>query len=137
MAFQVKCIDHVEIFVRDIDASERWYRETLGLRRGVSWSPEPVMIGRGGTKLALFRAPRGSRPLDTRAHRASTRCVSIHRVAFLTDRRGFDMVQKRLSARAIAFRGPIDHGATRSIYFHDPDGILLEITHPVRGGRPR
>ncbi len=137
MAFHVKSIDHVEIFVRDIAASERWYRETLGLRRAVSWSPEPVMIGRGGTKLALFRAGRGSRPLDTRAHRNSARCVSIHRVAFLTDTRGFEAVQTRLDARGIAFRGPIDHGATRSIYFHDIDGILLEITHTVRGGRPR
>jgi catechol-2,3-dioxygenase len=63
--------------------------------------------------------------------------VNIHRVAFLTDRRGFDKAQKRLTKRGVAFRGPIDHGASRSIYFHDLDGILLEITHHVRGGRPR
>ena len=137
MAFRVKSIDHVEIFVRDIEASADWYADVLGLARVMAWDPEPLMIGRGGTKLALFKAPRGSRPLGARGHKALARRVSIHRVAFLTDRRGFDTAQKRLRDRDIAFRGPIDHGATRSIYFHDLDGILLEITHPVRGGRPR
>ena len=137
MKFRVKSIDHVEVFVRDIEASAQWYRDVLGLERVMAWDPEPLMIGRGGTKLALFRAPRGSRPLGSREHKALARRVRIHRVAFLTDPRGFVAAQKRLDERGIAFRGPIDHGATRSIYFHDLDGILLEITHPVRGGRPR
>lgn len=137
MAFRVKRIDHVEVFVRDIEASAEWYRDVLGLARVMAWDPEPLMIGRGGTMLALFRAPRGSRPIGSREHKALARRVSIHRVAFLTDQRGFAAAQKRLRERGITFRGPIDHDASRSVYFHDLDGILLEITHHVRGGRPR
>lgn len=32
MPFAVEEIDHVEVFVRDIEAAARWYSEVLGLR---------------------------------------------------------------------------------------------------------
>ena len=56
MAFSVDQIDHVEVFVRDIEAAVRWYADVLGLREIRRRDPEPIMIAAGDTKLALFRA---------------------------------------------------------------------------------
>ncbi len=129
MGFRVDGIDHVEVFVADIEASIRWYAETLGLVEVARWDPEPVMVGAGETKLALFRA-RSGRASGRAAKRAEGHASETgwHRVAWRTDGDGFERVQKHLSALGIEFRGPIDHGTARSIYFEDPDGNRLEVT---------
>lgn len=121
MAFSVEHMDHVEVFVRDLKRSADWYAEVLGLHEVMRWDPEPVMIGAGSTKLALFRAEKGGASHgEERPH--------WHRVAWLTDAAGFAAAQEHLKARGIAFRGPVDHGSTQSVYFEDPDRNLLEIT---------
>ncbi len=120
MSFQVNGIDHVEVYVRDLDASVRWYRDVLGLEEQMRWDPEPVMIGRGSTRLALFRAEAGARQ--------SSEGLRFIRVAWSTDREGFQVAQKHLAALGISFRGPVDHCRAFSIYFTDPDGHPLEIT---------
>lgn len=120
MSFAVAGIDHVEVFVRDIEAAARWYTDVLGLREVQRWNPEPVMMGAGSTKLALFRSDNDSL--------AGESGRSWHRVAWATDREGFAAAQAHLAARNIPFRGPIDHGSAHSIYFEDPDGHRLEIT---------
>ncbi len=129
--FRVKRIDHVEVMVRDIARAERWYREVLGLRRITAWDPEPVMIGRGGTKLALFRRAGPARALGAPGGRRASTRLGLRRVAFLTDARGFRAARARLKQRRVAYRGPVDHGSWLSIYFRDPDGILLEVTRPA------
>jgi len=127
MTYSVHSIDHVEVFVRDIPAAIRWYGEVLGLREVQRWDPEPVMIGAGGTMLALFQAPPDAPP----AREQEAPPLRWHRVAWRTDHEGFESAQKHLAAIGIRFRGPVDHGASFSIYFHDPDGHPLEITVPV------
>lgn len=125
MPFAVQHIDHVEAFVRDLDAATRWYADVLGLQLIHRWDPQPIMLGAGNTKLALFQAaPDAPRP--PRADSSSA--PSWHRVAWLTDRAGLDAAQKHLAERGIPYRGPIDHGLAHSLYFDDPDGNPLEIT---------
>ena len=126
MEFRVDGIDHVEVFVPDIEASVRWYAETLGLAEIARWDPEPVMIGVGDTKLALFK----SKP-DAASGRPDGQVgeAGWHRVAWRTDKAGFERVQAHLSEINVKFGGPIDHGTARSIYFEDPDGNRLEITY--------
>jgi catechol-2,3-dioxygenase len=122
MSFAVDAIDHVEVFVTDLEQAARWYRQVLGLTEQARWDPEPVMIGVGGTQLALFRAvpdPPAAEPERTRRW---------HRVAWGTDARGFEQAQRHLAACGVPFRGPVDHKTARSIYFQDPDGHRLEIT---------
>ena len=135
MAYRVKHIDHVELLVPDIRKTEAWYKRVLGLKRVHAWNPEPVMIGAGKTKLALFTAtsgrPKGRRAIGKKkdGHRVS---YGYLRVAFLTSTKGFERAQRRLKKLRIPFRGPIDHDLTYSIYFQDLNGLPLEITQPKR-----
>ena len=131
MPFRVKHIDHVELLVPDIRKTEAWYRKVLGLKRMHAWDPEPVMIGAGDTMLALFHSTRAKRRLPRKktGHRAS---YGYLRVAFLTDKPGFEQAQRRLKRLGIGFRGPIDHDISWSIYFQDLNGLPLEITRPKR-----
>ncbi len=126
MPFAVECIDHVEVFVRDIEPSIRWYGDVLGLKEVARWDPNPVMIEAGGTKLALFKA----KAKTSRDERQSVgEGASWHLVAWRTTEKGFDAAQRHLTKCGVTFRGPIDHGSARSIYFSDPDGHRLEITY--------
>ncbi len=71
MTFAVDCIDHVEVFVRDIEVSVRWYTNVLGLVEIHRWEPHPVMIGAGDTKLALFQADADAKSLSDDALRGN------------------------------------------------------------------
>ena len=125
MPFAVDRIDHVEVFVRDVEASIQWYDTVLGLKEYFRSDPGPVMIGAGDTKLALFKAdadassPIGSRPKAPLRWRL---------VAWRTTRDGLMAAQRQLTENGVAFDGPIDHDGPVSIYFNDPDGHPLEIT---------
>jgi catechol 2,3-dioxygenase-like lactoylglutathione lyase family enzyme len=135
MAFAVDHIDHVELFVRDIEAARQWYEEALGLKEVARWDPEPVMIGAGNTKLALFATPARAKPARAGdpglppESKGNER--AWHRVAWKTDAAGFKHAQEHLRKLGIKFRGPVDHQTSWSIYFEDPDGHLLEITHYI------
>jgi catechol 2,3-dioxygenase len=136
MSFSVEHIDHVEVFVRDLDRAARWYGEVLGLREIHRWDPEPVFIGAGETCLALFQASTDA-PAVPAADAASR--PHWHRVAWHTDPAGFEAAQVHLSKLGITFRGPVDHEIAWSIYFNDPDGNPLEITcdkAPADAGSP-
>src|SRR5262245_17737183 len=129
MAIALEGIDHVEVFVRDLEKAKQWYAEVLGLQEVMRWNPEPIMIGVGKTKLALFLA-KGGGPLTPGVRQAQPP-IRWHRVAFGTNEAGFVQAQERLKERGIKFRGPIDHQKAQSIYFEDLDGNLLEITYYI------
>jgi catechol 2,3-dioxygenase-like lactoylglutathione lyase family enzyme len=126
-SFGVDRIDHVEVFVRDLEAARTWYLEVLGLEEIHRWDPEPVMIGAGGTMLALFRAQPGA---GAAADDEDGSRLAWRRVAWATDRPGFERAQAHLRRHGVPFHGPVDHGISRSIYFADLDGHPLEITCP-------
>lgn len=125
MSFAIEGIDHVEVFVRHIDAAARWYGQVLGLRRIGGWDPEPVLIGAGNGCLALFQA-RSEGPNNSDDARQPA--IRWRRVAWRTNHQDFAAAQQHLRSNNVDFKGPIDHGGSWSIYFEDPDGNPLEIT---------
>jgi len=118
-------IDHVEVFVRDIEAAQTWYEKVLGLKEVYRFDPHPVMIGIGGSKIALFKSRRDgpNNSDDDTQPPIRWRCV-----AWLVASDRFTAAQDHLRACGVAFDGPIDHDGNPSIYFSDPDGNPLEIT---------
>jgi catechol 2,3-dioxygenase-like lactoylglutathione lyase family enzyme len=121
MAISTQGLDHVALTVRDPAASERWYRDVLGLERvhADTWEDEPRMLMAGSSGLALFPAgdERGEGPASIR----------ILHVAFRVDRKSFEAAQASLAEKGIGLRFA-DHEVAHSIYFQDPDGHRLELT---------
>jgi catechol 2,3-dioxygenase-like lactoylglutathione lyase family enzyme len=122
--FQLECIDHVALLVRDVERSVHWYQEVLGLQRLYQdvWGSFPAVVGVGGTSLALFPvtspAPNPPPGRDT---------ICVRHIAFRVDQPNLLAAREALQRRGIPFRFQ-DHDAAHSIYFEDPDGHQLEIT---------
>lgn len=115
--FQIEGLDHVAITVRDLDESERWYSEVLGLERAQpQWDPPRIMAA-AGTGVALFPADDGE--VAAAPH--------MHHIAFRVNRAAFDAARSELEGRGVSLSFS-DHGAAHSIYFADPDGHRLELT---------
>jgi catechol 2,3-dioxygenase-like lactoylglutathione lyase family enzyme len=126
MSFAVSQIDHVEVYVRDVESALKWYQNVLGLTEVRRWEPEPILIGAGDTYLALFQA-RSGLP-DTKGIRAIPPPYRWHRVAWRVSAPGMMDAVAHLKSHGVTLRGPIDHTGAVSIYFSDPDGNPLEIT---------
>jgi catechol 2,3-dioxygenase-like lactoylglutathione lyase family enzyme len=118
MSFHVQGLDHVALTVRDQQVSESWYRDVLGLERehADEWGDTPIALMAHGSGLALFKAPPDNNP-----------AVGLRHIAFRVDRENFDIAQDDLRSHGITFEFQ-DHVVSQSIYFEDPDGLLLELT---------
>ncbi|MGH2752395.1 MAG: VOC family protein [Actinomycetota bacterium] len=124
MPFDLEHLDHVALTVSDIGRSIEWYRDVLGLEHvhEEEWGRTPAFLVRGTTGVALFPAE-GSDPPPS-GHPDG---LAMWHLAFKADRRNFDVARKDFDARDLRYRFS-DHGIAHSIYFHDPDGHLIEIT---------
>lgn len=126
-------LDHVVFPVRDAGASLAFYRDVVGLplveaHEGDDWGDYPwlmmIFAVPGGGEIVLVElrgapAPSyGDLPRDARHY-----AMAVDAVAELAGWRA------RLRAAGIGFWEE-DHGAQQSIYFEDPDGVVLEVTAP-------
>jgi catechol 2,3-dioxygenase-like lactoylglutathione lyase family enzyme len=119
MSIRTQGLDHVAIAVADIDRSESFYRDVLGLERVYEeWDP-PRVLASGGSGMALF--PAGMHDDDV------VGAPGILHFAFRVDRAAFEAAQSELAERGIEFRFS-DHGLSHSVSFSDPDGHQLELT---------
>jgi catechol 2,3-dioxygenase-like lactoylglutathione lyase family enzyme len=144
---EVEGIDHVAMSVRDVERAAQWYIDVLGFERRFDgmWDGVPVFIGKGTTALALFPVRAGSRmePAGAERHgregprgltsRAASQSsdnrgkIRMLHLAMRANRQNFLEAQEELKRRGIKFEFQ-DHEISHSIYFHDPDGHVLEIT---------
>jgi catechol-2,3-dioxygenase len=117
-SFRTQGLDHVALSVADLERSERFYGELLGLEPTYEQWHEPKFMVAEGSGLALFRTEEagGDHPGPKVLH-----------VAFRVDRESFETAQQTLKKREIDFRFS-DHGICHSIYFDDPDGHEIELT---------
>jgi catechol 2,3-dioxygenase-like lactoylglutathione lyase family enzyme len=107
-------IDHVSLNAGDRAGSIAFYEDVLDVRAGRLGPPDqPVFLGPPGVQLALF----------------ADRAPGLRHIALATDDAGRAAVVERLERRGVAYQ-PERHSDHDSVYFRDPDGIVLEVMVP-------
>lgn len=123
-------VDHVALRIYDAEATHRFYSDVLGLTlvgalSGPDWEGKPWLMMMyeiaDGRQLVLC-ALRGSK-------RPAVRDDVTHYALSVATRADQEAWCQRLELKGVPFREE-DHGAQKSIYFEDPNGITLEITTP-------
>ena len=125
-------IDHYAVNVADLQRSADWYERILGFHLLHRWQTT-WMVGKGNIKVGLFLRPRAKPLPDIDSQ------YIIQHVAFLVDGDKFDDVVAGLKAEGVQMDPVEDTGIAYSVFLHDPDNNLLEITtyHPVPAPAPQ
>ena len=124
-------MNHAVLYVRDARRTQAFYTDVLGFTT-VSDDPDG--------QFAFLRAPASSNHHDIAffsigeqalPSAAGRQTVGLYHVAWevptLTD---LEAIRDRLAA-AGALVGASDHGASKSLYAHDPDGLEFEVMWAV------
>jgi catechol 2,3-dioxygenase-like lactoylglutathione lyase family enzyme len=113
---------HVALNVADVATSVEFYSSLFGMH--IVWQPDPdnAYLSSGCDNLALHRVSgettRGSQRLD--------------HIGFIVDKpEDVDRAAEALAARNIPLRRPprTHRDGSRSLYFSDPDGNLIQILY--------
>ena len=121
-------LNHAVLFVRDVERSVAFYRDVLGFRL-LPMTPAGMaaafMQAPGSTNdhdIGLFQI--GSAAGPSAAGRST---VGLYHLAWEVDTLGELQRLADELERAGALGGASDHGTTKSLYGHDPDGLEFEI----------
>ncbi len=134
-------LSHVAYVTRDTAATVDFYTRILGmdlvnaiLDDAIPSTGEEVPYFHSffrmadGSTVAFFEAPELP-PLDPPPHPAYD--TFQHLAMQVDSRQTVERWRDWLLAHGIDVLGPVDHKIIYSIYFHDPNGVRLEITTPL------
>ena len=116
---------HVALNVRDVEKSIHFYSTILGME--VEWRPDAdnAYLTSGHDNLALHKLPAAAEP---------GKVQTVHHIGFVVKHpQNVDEWADRLRRHAVPLaQEPKTHrDGARSFYFHDPDGLLIQlIYHP-------
>ena len=126
-------LDHIVLPVWNAQASLAFYRDVMGFAlvdtaSGDNWGGKPWLMmffaAADGREIVLVSLKGVVRPPDDGLAR------DVRHIAFAeSSLKKLDAWRKKLSARKLAFWEE-QHGPQRSLYFEDPNGVILEITAP-------
>jgi len=127
----LKKLGHVVLKVRDLDRSEAFYSDVVGLR----------VTGRLVGRMVFFSVPGNDDSHDLAVWKVGldaapqeAKQVGLFHVAWQVERaEDLERLYRHLQAKGVTIHGTMDHGANLSVYFEDPDGHMLEFTYE----RPR
>ena len=123
-------LNHAVLYVRDLERSVAFYRDVLGFERIDAMTPD------GFRGAAFLRAPDSTNDHDLGLFEigsaaapsgAGRQTVGLYHLAWeVGTLNELDDVAQKLAA-AGALVGASDHGTTKSLYGHDPDGLEFEV----------
>ncbi len=120
-------MNHAVLYVRDAERTRRFYEDVLGFSTVIDHPGGAYVFMRAPASsnhhdIAFFTIGEGAAPSD-----AGRRTVGMYHIAWqvptLAD---LEEMRDRLSA-AGALKGASDHGANKSLYAMDPDGLEFEV----------
>jgi catechol 2,3-dioxygenase-like lactoylglutathione lyase family enzyme len=118
-------IRHIALNVRDVRKSVDFYQDMVGMK--LEWMPdaENAYLTSGQDNLALHKLPDGVEPGPNQL---------VHHIGLVVRRpEDVDKWADRLRNRGVNLaQEPKTHrDGARSFYFHDPDGLLIQLLyHP-------
>ncbi|HLZ97361.1 MAG TPA: VOC family protein [Steroidobacteraceae bacterium] len=123
---KVKRVAHVVLFVRDPEASARWYGDVLGMQVSARAIEGPY---KGGVFLTFGERDHDIALFPTTDN--SPRGREFEHIGFEVDCDG-DMTRLRrlygsMLRHQVKINEILDHGVSTGIYFFDPDGHQLEV----------
>ena len=133
---RVKRVAHIVLYVRDPEASARWYGEVLGMKVSARVPDGPykggvfMSFGEYDHDIALFPASDDS-PRGKEFEHIGLQVDCDNDVESLRRLYGW-MLQKNVNIHEV-----LDHGVSTGVYFYDPDGHQLEVFWqrvPIAGG---
>jgi catechol 2,3-dioxygenase-like lactoylglutathione lyase family enzyme len=134
-------LSHVAYMTRDTSATADFYTRILGMELvnavlddSIPSTGEPIPYFHSffrmsdGSTVAFFEAPELP-PLPPLPHPAYD--TFQHLALQVESTEVVDQWCQWLEAQGVEVLGPVDHKIIYSIYFHDPNGVRLEITTPT------
>jgi catechol-2,3-dioxygenase len=127
-AMPVTRMNHAVLYVRDAQRTAAFYREVLDFR---------VVFEMAGGRAMFLQAPGSTNDHDlglftvgegAQASTAGRGSVGLYHIAWEVDTLDeLVRISERLRERG-ALVGATDHGTTKALYAHDPDGLELEVS---------
>jgi catechol 2,3-dioxygenase len=116
----VKGINHVVLKVRNLEASDRFYRELVGLK--VVGNRGRMRFYSAGTHAHDFAIMEvgADAPTPSRATGLFHFCFDV------ANEEDLRQLYARLKKAGVSVSGGVDHNIMHSFYTHDPDGHVVE-----------
>ncbi len=129
---KVRELGHVSLFVKDLEASIRFYGDVLGLKD----------VGRGKNgRIAFFSAGPHHHDLSIEAARADGAerprgAPGLYHIAFQvgTTREALDAARRWVATHGLTAFGEMDGKESASFSIRDPDGHEIELYVDLRAG---
>lgn len=119
-------LNHAVLYVRDVERSVEFYGTTLGFTQVMGFPGAAFLQANGSNNdhdLGLFQV--GPQAGSSGAGRTT---VGLYHLAWEVDTLDeLEQTRQRL-IDADALVGATDHGTTKALYAHDPDGIEFEVS---------
>ncbi len=133
---KVKRIAHIVLYVRDPEASARWYSEVLGMQVSARTADGPyrggvfLSFGQSDHDIALFpRSASGELGKEFEHIGLEVDCEG--------DIKRLQRLYGSMIRHSVRIHEVLDHGVSIGVYFYDPDGHQLEVfcqLTPAAGG---
>ena len=123
MTFVPSQLGHLVIRVRDLDRSEKFYTEILGLTVQTKRPGKMVFMSANtdsSHELALFAAPPDANGPDV------SQVGLVHMAWRMATFEDLEELYQRLKTNHVPIKGIGDHRVALGVYFLDPDGIEIE-----------
>lgn len=130
-AVKIQRLGHILIAVRDLEKAKDFYTRILGFHV-LEQDPEHgglfLSIGEYGNTLDIFPCANPDADAGDRAEIGRMSGLGVRHTAFaVATEADLREAHKALIREGVKIHKALDHESQKSVYFHDPDGNLLEL----------
>lgn len=123
----IQRLNHAVLYVRDVQRSADFYRDVLGFTTVHEFPGQAAFLRAAGSTndhdLGLFQI--GAQAADSGAGQTT---VGLYHLAWEVDTLAELCRVRDALTEAGSLVGSSDHGTTKALYAHDPDGIEFEVS---------